>query len=172
MALFPHAARCALTPPSVSREHTFVDSPAASFSASCNTSNFPPAWRAPKIRSAPRRPGGIIRKRGGAMLSLHRGVSIYLIFFNEQVYSVVDEAAHKAAGGLPVVRVAQALIKAPIEDVALCWWQAGRRKVGGLLYTPRLSGDRSLWLCYPNRCVLAADDLAVFVRAGKQIKSS
>lgn len=48
---------------------------------------------------------------------------------HEQVYGVVDEAAHKAAGGLPVVRVAQALIKAPIEDVALCWWQAGRRKV-------------------------------------------
>ncbi|CAM9435944.1 unnamed protein product [Pylaiella littoralis] len=45
-----------------------------------------------------------------------------------KVYGVVDEAAHKAAGGLPVVRVAQALIKAPIEDVALCWWQAGRRK--------------------------------------------
>lgn len=43
---------------------------------------------------------------------------------------MVDEAAHKAAGGLPVVRVAQALIKAPIDDVALCWWQAGRRKVG------------------------------------------
>lgn len=46
------------------------------------------------------------------------------------MYGVVDEAGHKAAGGLPVVRVAQALIKAPIEDVALCWWQAGRRKVG------------------------------------------
>lgn len=46
-----------------------------------------------------------------------------------QVYGVVDEAGHKAAGGLPVVRVAQALIKAPIEEVALCWWQAGRRKV-------------------------------------------
>eukprot|EP00903_Cladosiphon_okamuranus_P018370 g16899.t1 len=45
-----------------------------------------------------------------------------------KVYGVVDEAGHKAAGGLPVVRVAQALIKAPIEDVALCWWQAGRRK--------------------------------------------
>lgn len=28
-----------------------------------------------------------------------------------------------------MVRVAQALIKAPIEEVALCWWQAGRRKV-------------------------------------------
>ncbi|CAM9473705.1 unnamed protein product [Ectocarpus sp. 4 AP-2014] len=45
-----------------------------------------------------------------------------------KVYDVVDQAAHKAAGGLPVVRVAQALIKAPVEDVALCWWQAGRRK--------------------------------------------
>eukprot|EP00752_Nemacystus_decipiens_P015159 g13504.t1 len=45
-----------------------------------------------------------------------------------KVYGVVDEAAHKAAGGLPVVRVAQALIKAPIDEVALCWWQAGRRK--------------------------------------------
>ncbi|CAM9111909.1 unnamed protein product, partial [Hapterophycus canaliculatus] len=45
-----------------------------------------------------------------------------------KVYGVVDEAAHKAAGGLPVVRVAQAIIKAPIDEVALCWWQAGRRK--------------------------------------------
>lgn len=69
-------------------------------------------------------------------------------FFGEQVYGVVDEAAHKAAGGLPVVRVAQTLIKAPIEDVALCWWQAGRRKVGiavGLLFfvffVPRFNGD-------------------------------
>lgn len=42
---------------------------------------------------------------------------------------MVDDDGHKAAGGLPVVRVAQALIKAPIEEVALCWWQAGRRKV-------------------------------------------
>lgn len=45
------------------------------------------------------------------------------------MYGVVDEAGHKAAGGLPVVRVAEALIKAPVEEVALCWWQAGRRKV-------------------------------------------
>lgn len=45
-----------------------------------------------------------------------------------QVYGVADEAAHKANGGLPVVRVAQAMIKAPIEDVATCWWQAGKRK--------------------------------------------
>ena len=41
---------------------------------------------------------------------------------------MTDEAAHKAAGGLPVVRVAEAVIKAPIDDVALCWWQAARRK--------------------------------------------
>lgn len=47
----------------------------------------------------------------------------------EKVYGVVDEAAHKAAGGLPVVRAAQTVIKAPIDDVAACWWQAGRRKV-------------------------------------------
>lgn len=46
----------------------------------------------------------------------------------KQVYGVVDEAAHTAAGGLPVVRVAEAVIKAPVDDVALCWWQAGRRK--------------------------------------------
>ena len=53
-----------------------------------------------------------------------------------QVYAIVDEAAHAAAGGLPVVRVAQALIKAPVEDVATCWWQVGKRKV-------RVDGSRS-----------------------------
>ena len=46
-----------------------------------------------------------------------------------QIYGIRDEAAHKAAGGLPVVRAAQTIIKAPVDDVALCWWQAGRRKV-------------------------------------------
>lgn len=64
---------------------------------------------------------------------------------------MVDEAAHKAAGGLPVVRVAQALIKAPIEDVALCWWQAGRRKVGtvGLLHLcPASAGITLSFLSY------------------------
>lgn len=74
-------------------------------------------------------------ERGGGNLSPHSGRSCFPLFAcwmicsNNQVYGVVDEAAHKAAGGLPVVRVAQALIKAPIEEVALCWWQAGRRKV-------------------------------------------
>lgn len=53
------------------------------------------------------------------------------------MYGVVDDDGHKAAGGLPVVRVAQALIKAPIEEVALCWWQAARRKVqeSGTVFT-------------------------------------
>lgn len=45
-----------------------------------------------------------------------------------QIYGIRDEAAHKAAGGLPVVRAAQTIIKAPVDEVALCWWQAGRRK--------------------------------------------
>ncbi len=60
------------------------------------------------------------------------------------MYSVVDEEAHKAAGGLPVVRVASTLIKAPIQDVALCWWQAGRRKVrlDSLHRRPALTGQK------------------------------
>ncbi|CAM9237605.1 unnamed protein product [Sphacelaria rigidula] len=45
-----------------------------------------------------------------------------------KIYGIRDEAAHKAAGGLPVVRAAQTIIKAPVDEVALCWWQAGRRK--------------------------------------------
>lgn len=46
-----------------------------------------------------------------------------------QIYGVADESAHKAAGGLPVVRAAQTIISAPVDEVALCWWQAARRKV-------------------------------------------
>lgn len=92
------------------------------------------------------------------MPSLYHGVPVNLLYLtNEQVYGVVDEAAHKAAGGLPVVRVAQALIKAPIEDVALCWWQAGRRKVGGAsILTLRLTGGSLLCFSWwPDSCFSA-----------------
>lgn len=45
-----------------------------------------------------------------------------------KIYSVKDEAGHKAAGGLPVVRVAQTIIKAPVEDAARLWWAVNTRK--------------------------------------------
>ncbi|CAM9823750.1 unnamed protein product, partial [Ascophyllum nodosum] len=61
-----------------------------------------------------------------------------------KVYAIVDEAAHAAAGGLPVVRVAQALIKAPVEDVATCWWQVGKRKEWDSINTKDSQVVRSL----------------------------
>lgn len=119
--------------------------------------------RRSKLRSARGHPGEK-NGGGGAMLSLPQTDRVaYFLFcslfvLNEQVYGVVDEAAHKAAGGLPVVRVAQALIKAPIEDVALCWWQAGRRKVGmydGLLSLhPSLQRGYVALVCWPDCCWL------------------
>ncbi|KAG5179525.1 hypothetical protein JKP88DRAFT_224095 [Tribonema minus] len=44
------------------------------------------------------------------------------------IYSVTNEAAHSKAGGLPVVRVAEAVIKAPVAEVAALWWHVQSRK--------------------------------------------
>lgn len=89
-------------------------------------------------------------------------VCVCTTWLNTQVYGVVDEAAHKAAGGLPVVRVAQALIKAPIEEVALCWWQAGRRKVRTDSFAPPSAFTAKIDLV----CVVLVAVFFVFLQMG------
>eukprot|EP00953_Heterococcus_sp_UTEX-ZZ885_P004841 3096-Heterococcus_DN1.PRE.1 len=42
-----------------------------------------------------------------------------------KIYSL---AGHVAGGGLPVVRVAQTVIRAPVQDVANLWWSVNSRK--------------------------------------------
>lgn len=73
---------------------------------------------------------GVAQRLGPYVANIHHPdkVALRADKLGVKVYGVTDEAAHKAAGGLPVVRVAEAVIKAPIDDVALCWWQAARRK--------------------------------------------
>ncbi|CAM9229334.1 unnamed protein product, partial [Laminaria digitata] len=73
---------------------------------------------------------GVAQRLGPYVANIHHAdkVALRADKLGVKVYGVTDEAAHKAAGGLPVVRVAEAVIKAPIDDVALCWWQAARRK--------------------------------------------
>jgi START domain len=50
----------------------------------------------------------------------------YTVLYTVQTSS--DETGHVAGGGLPVVRVAQTIIRAPVQDVANLWWSVNSRK--------------------------------------------
>ncbi|CAM9828861.1 unnamed protein product, partial [Chrysoparadoxa australica] len=45
-----------------------------------------------------------------------------------EVFTVKDYNAHRNKGGLPVVRMGKATIKAPVDDVAQFWWNINARK--------------------------------------------
>jgi hypothetical protein len=75
---------------------------------------------------------GVTRRLGGLVQSLKdgKGLEDRGVQRGVHIFALTDAAAkaHAQAGGLPVVRVAEATISASLEDVARCWWHVAARK--------------------------------------------